>query len=89
MKTKDGDIIVLYKVTFDTNHKDRHSVFAFCCILYLHLQDAISGQITKKIVLTQEDYDQLLILVSNSVHWFERFDNCSRWARLVLKRSEF
>ena len=78
MKTKDGDIIVLYKVTFDTNHKDCHSfVFVFSCILYLYLylQDAISGQITKKIVLTQEDYDQLLILVSNSVR------------TMVLKRS--
>jgi len=41
VKTKDGDIIVLYK-------------------------DAISGQITKKVVLTQEDYDQLLILVGKT-----------------------
>merc|ERR1712126_794348 len=41
VKTKEGDIIVLYK-------------------------DNISGQIAKKTILSQEDYDQLLILVGKT-----------------------
>ena len=66
VKTKDGDIIVLYKVTSCLRNFEflvKNNIFEY--FLYLYIQDQISGQITKKIVLTQEDYDQLLILVTS------------------------
>ena len=42
VKTRDGDIVVLYK-------------------------DAENGSLTKKVITTQEDYDQLLVLIGKVI----------------------
>ena len=92
VKTKDGDIIVLYKVTPCLRNFEflvKNNIFEY--FLYLYIQDQISGQITKKIVLTQEDYDQLLILVTSYLALISRTKNKfhffpTRWGRPQRRR---